>query len=85
MKEKDFLDFYKTDLGKFMKLVEIVGCILIVIGLGLAIFQAIIHANDLAEQYKSIIDFGDNAVIYGLICLLASGNVRNDYYIKNNK
>ena len=83
--EKNELDFYKTDLGKFMKLVEIIGCILVVIGLGLAVFEAVVHAKNLEEQYQSIIDFGNSAIIYGLICLLANGTIRNDYYVKKQK
>ena len=83
-KEKE-LDFYKTNLGKFMKIVEIIGCILVVLGLGLAVFEAVVHAKNLQEQYQSIIGVGNSAITYGLICLLANGIIRNDYYVKKQK
>ena len=68
-----------------MKIVGIIGCILIIIGFFLAILQAFIHANDLSDKYQSIIEFGDSAIIYGLICLLANKTAQNDYYLKNKK
>ena len=52
------------------------------IGLGLIVFEAVVHAKNLQEQYQSIIGVGNSTITYGLICLLANGIIRNDYYVK---
>ena len=71
-------EFTKTNFGKFMAVVAILSFILIVIGLGLAVFEAIIYAKDLdVNKHQPFIDLGDICMEYaedgGLLCLFVYG------------
>ena len=66
-----------------MKVAEIIGCILTILGLVLAIFEAIVHSKNLEDKYQSIIEFGNSAIKYGLICLFANSITRMEHDAKN--
>jgi len=53
-------EFRKTIYGKFMIAVTLLFCVLIFIGLGIAIFEATVHYRNLdMNMYQPIIDLGE--------------------------
>ena len=53
-------DFRKTTYGKFMMVATILFIVLVVIGLGIAIFEAIVNFRNLdMNTYQPIIDLGE--------------------------
>ena len=62
------IDFNKTKFGKFMSVISVLSCILVIIGLSFAVVEAIVYAKDLdVDKYQLIIDLSDVCMRYAFM------------------
>lgn len=73
-------DFLNTNIGKMMFTILTVGIISIIIGFGIAIFEAILLLTNVdIKEYSFLINMGLVAVITGLLCNIVYYVVYTNY------
>ncbi len=72
-KETKGLSFFQTKTGKFLKVIDIIGVILGVIGLGVAIFEFVLYIRNIdTTPYETILHVGDSFLTASMICIFGT-------------